>query len=139
MIGPCGFLRASVTNLVPGDEGEGARNDVATIIAGTMSWVFGHGTANAFDGTGAELQRACNQEKGTHDYYVCIAYVTGVYEGMWAAQRLFVIGRKTCLPGLTDEEVVAVVKKYINARPDLLKDPMAANVSAALHAEYRCK
>jgi hypothetical protein len=111
----------------------------ATIIAGTMLWVFGHDTAKAFGGTGAELQRACNQEKGTRDYYVCIAYVAGVYDGMWAAQRLFAIGRKTCLPRLTDDEVIAVTKKYLNARPDLLKDPMAAIVSAALHAEYGCK
>lgn len=52
-------------------------------------WLLPH-TAHAFDGTGTELQQACNQPKGTQDHTICVAYVSGVYEGMWASQRLLV-------------------------------------------------
>jgi hypothetical protein len=101
--------------------------------------LLAQGTAGALDGTGAELQHACNQPKGTQGHSVCVAFISGVYEGMWAAQRLLAGGYKTCLPGLGDDDLLAIVSKYMSARPQLLADPMAANVSASLYAEFSCK
>ena len=102
-------------------------------------WMLTHGTANAFEGTGAELQRVCNQPKGSHDYYICAAYVGGVYDGMWAYQKFIAGGYKGCLPALTDDTVIAIVKKYMSLQPQALTDPMLGVVGAALMAEFPCK
>jgi hypothetical protein len=95
--------------------------------------------AYAVDGTGAELQRACNQAKGTQEHRICAAYIGGVLDGMWAAQQLHGIGRKTCVPRLSTENAIAVVMKYLRLRPDSLTDHITSVVSASLAAEFDCK
>lgn len=112
---------------------------LATSVAVIALYFLAQSVANAFEGTGTELQLACSEPKGTQGHNICIAFVSGVYEGMWASQRLFTAGVKSCLPALSDEDLVAVVGKYMRARPEMLNDPMAAIVSASLVAEFRCK
>jgi hypothetical protein len=96
-------------------------------------------TAHAVDRTGAELQQACNAAKGTQEYRVCAAYVGGVLDGMWASQKLLAIGRKSCVPRLSDGDAIAVVMKYLKLRPDSLADHIASIVSASLETEFGCK
>jgi len=96
-------------------------------------------TAYAVDGTGAELQQACNYPKGTQEYRMCAAYIGGVLDGMWASQKLLAIGRKSCVPRLSDDDAIAVVLKYLKLRPDSLSDHITSIVSASLATEFDCK
>ena len=96
-------------------------------------------TACAVDGTGAELQQACDHPKGTQEHRICAAYIGGVLDGMWASQKLFAIGRKSCVPRLSDDDAIAVVMKYLRLRPDSLKDHITSIVSASLATEFDCK
>ena len=96
-------------------------------------------TAFAVDGTGAELQQACNQAKGTQEHRICAAYIGGVLDGMWASQKLFAIGGKSCVPRLSDDDAIAVVMKYLRLRPDSLTDHITSIVSASIATEFDCK
>ena len=96
-------------------------------------------TAYAVDGTGAELQQACNHPKGTQEHRICAAYIGGVVDGMWASQKLLSIGRKSCVPRLADDDAIAVVLKYLRLRPDSLADHITSIVTASLAAEFDCK
>ena len=101
--------------------------------------LLAHGTANAFDGTGSDLQHVCSQPKGTQEHYICSAYVGGFYAGMWTSQKLVAGGYGTkvgCLPALPDDAVIAFVLKFMGLRPQSLPDPMEAIVGAALVAEF---
>jgi hypothetical protein len=96
-------------------------------------------TAYAMDGTGAELLRACSHPKDTQEHRICAAYIAGVLDGMWASQKLLVIGKKSCVPRLSDDDAIAVVMKYLRLRPDSLTDHIATIVSASLATEFDCK
>jgi hypothetical protein len=101
--------------------------------------VLAQSTAYAVDGTGAELQQACNQAKDTQEHRLCAAYIGGVLDGMWASQKLLAIGRKSCVPRLSDDDAIAVVMRYLRLRPDSLTDHITSVVSASLAAEFDCK
>lgn len=111
---------------------------VMSLVAMVL-WLLPQSTVDAFEGTGSELQQACNQPRGTQGHNICVAFISGVYEGMWASQRLLAGGYKSCLPALADDDLVAIVSKYMNVQPQALNDPMAAIVSASLVAEFRCR
>jgi hypothetical protein len=101
--------------------------------------VLAQSTAYAVDGTGAELQQACNQAKDTQEHRLCAAYIGGVLDGMWASQKLLTIGRKSCVPRLSDDEAIAIVLKYLRLRPESLTDHITSIVSASLAVEFDCK
>ena len=101
--------------------------------------VLAQSTAYAVDGTGAELQQACNQAKDTQEHRLCAAYIGGVLDGMWASQKLLAIGRKSSVPRLSVDDAIAVVMKYLRLRPDSLTHHITSIVSASLAAEFDCK
>jgi hypothetical protein len=101
--------------------------------------VMAQSAAYAVEGTGAELQQACNLAKGTQEHRICAAYIGGVLDGIWASQKLIATGRRSCVPRLSDDDAIAVVLKYLKLRPDSLTDHITSIVSASLATEFDCK
>ena len=124
---------------IPNDVSAARAITVRSVIVALL--MLAQSTAHAVEGTGAELQQACNTAKGTQEHRVCAAYVGGVLDGMWASQKLLTIGRKSCVPRLrlSDSDAIAIVMKYLELRPDSLTDHIASIVSAALATEFGCK
>jgi hypothetical protein len=111
----------------------------ATVVTGLGLLL--HGAAKADDPTAAELLSLCKEGRGTQGHLLCAAYVSGVQQGIWAAQQFFKDGGKTCLPfsDVSDDQAIAIVMKYMKLRPDMLNKPMLAFTTSAFLAEYKCK
>jgi hypothetical protein len=88
---------------------------------------------------GQSFSKRVIKAKDRQEHRLCAAYMGGVLDGMWPSQQLLAIGRKSCVPRLSDDDAIAVVMKYLRLRPDSLTHHITSIVSASLAAEFDCK
>jgi hypothetical protein len=68
----------------------------------------------------------------------CGGYIIGLNEGLRSAVERTKV--KYCLPsGLTGEQIVRVVEKYLRENPQELHKPMRTNAIAAFAKAFPCK
>jgi Rap1a immunity proteins len=118
---------------------------------------------NLVSGTGNELIEFCSQANYTADnsnWFACVVYVHGVYDGFVGARDLiisvkaaapaqdqegvqrteYLLGNLICMPAnVTRQQMALVVTKYLSDNPAQLNYSAASDVLTALAQAWPCK
>lgn len=96
------------------------------------------GTAEA-QYSGNELKAHCSAEQATYMSGICDGYVSGIYDGHLAAAAFREFPRAICRPdAVTNGQMVAVVRKYLDEKPHRLHLDAASLVFSALFIAFPC-
>jgi hypothetical protein len=90
------------------------------------------------DVTGNDLQPNCDGKYGTQGSLYCLSYLTGALD---AFRMLDASGHMHLIcepPGVTGEQLLAVLKKYLNDHPEQLHMQGAGLVLAMMNTAFSC-
>jgi hypothetical protein len=113
---------------------------IRCLILFTIIMVYHVSTAQAAGLSGATLYEDCTVPSNTTEYTVCIAYLRGFTEGMFAGNLARATGLSYCGQASMDmTQILLIAQKYMREHSEELNKGAGANMMSAFVTAFPCR